>query len=260
MQGGLGLLRSPTPEANTFQTQAGLLFTAGLGLLVIAVAVLESVPLAALGGAALLLGIISLGFALASEDASDRLASYVYQAGWQNLARLVEESGTATAVYLPSLRTGRPGLALLLPAGAPFPREIAHYPNRVVLPATQGRPAALLVSTPGCAVPADGTVAGDHGAHDDAALFEARLRHLLVERLHSAADVEVLVRPNGATVAIRGAAVFPGVDADFAAQTLGLPLASVVASVYAEWRGRPVRMGAQCGGGSDLTVDLEDAE
>ena len=221
----------------------------GLGLMVggglfalVAYLVIDYMPLAALGLAAVILGAISLGLGRTLPRVSVDAGQVLMQAGVDNVAALIEELGLRSrAVYLPTSITSGVARALIPARVNPASPAIQrHLERRFIVHFGPGpEDFGLLVATPGsAALP----LLGEPGTPSTAEL-EGALSTVLVGGL----DLVDAVRVPGGGNTLKVELVRPVLSTTPhpAYAVLGSPLASVVATVAAEVLGRPVSVASE---------------
>lgn len=219
--------------------------------------VAQSVPLVALGLAAMLLGVTSMLLARSLPGIPPQAAEVLLQTGLENTARLLEEIGLDTkAVYLPArLSGGRPRALIPLRGDPPRPSVSRPLVDRLIVDfGPQPEDVGILVATPGTAV-AD-LVEGSPGGR--AADLEAALAHAVVGVLDAAARVYV-GREDGAVKVTLSDVRFNPPDL-WIYRAVGTPLASVVATLVAEGLDRAVTINSEARDGNRMTVWLEAAD
>jgi len=243
-------------------TQVGLaLLIAGLGLVVVALFLLNSVPLTSLGSAAVILSLIAFGLERSTPRLSPRMSLLLMEAGQDNIAALVEEMGSHTkAFYLPSSMTkDRPRAFVAADAAPDFSslptgqagvkalsqrRLIVHY-------GSAGQNAGILVATPGSGIAA--LLEGRPGPTPGE--LEAALSKVLLGELDVARGV--VVQSNDTRLTVRLSSVSAETPALACHELLGSPLASIVASVAAEALDRPVVILQEERHGDSVTIVLD---
>ena len=250
-------------------TQVGLaLLIAGLGLVVVALFLLNSVPLTSLGSAAVILSLIAFGLERSTPRLSPRMSLLLMEAGQDNIAALVEEMGShSKAFYLPSSMTkDRPRAFIAadaapdfssLPTGPAYRtggqagmkalsqrRLIVHY-------GSDGHDTGILVATPGSGIASlleerPGPTPGE---------LEAALSKVLLGELDAARGV--IVQGDTPSLTVRLSGVSAEAPALACQELLGSPLASIVASVAAEALDRPVVIVREERHGDSVTIELD---
>ncbi len=226
-------------HANVYHLLAIVLLIAGAALAPTSYLLLKSIPLTALAGSMLILGVICLSLARSLPQVSPETGTMFLETGMENIAALVEELGLrAKAVYLPSSLAGdgRPQALLPLSASMDLSQLQQPLPRRLIVKFGPGaEDIGLLVSTPGSAAAA--RLEAKPEATAEGIVFS--LSSVLVGLLDLADGVSVLqmnekeieVEVSHPRLNLKSASVY---------QWLGTPLASIVASIAAEALSQPV--------------------
>ncbi len=230
------------------------LLLAGIPFALMAFFLLDSVPLTAVGLAMAILGAVSFALSQAVPAISPEVALVLLEAGWKNIASLVEELGIRTkAIYLPSLISGGSPQALIpLQANPTLHRISRDLPRRLIVKYGPGaEDVGILVSTPGSVAIRLGD--GKLGPH--AVEIQAALSAALVGALDVADSITVEAEEKSVQVRISR----PRLDSNggLVVETLGTYLASIVACFVAEALNRPVRIADEHEEGKEHVVGLE---
>ncbi len=231
------------------------LLVCGVAILAASLLLLRSAPGASTGIALLVLGAIMLVLGDSRPRVSPELAQLLLHAGYDNLARLLEELGLrSAAVYLPSsLCHGVPRALIPLSDKSFVPSSLAIGEDRLIARFSDAPDGVgLLVSTPGTQtlrlLPSGvGTSMDELGASVQM-LTAGTLDLVQSAELH---EVDGIV-----SVVYRGVSEDGGAPAMAVYQTLGSPLAAIAATLTAENRQRPVVIESETAGGDTLTVRL----
>ncbi len=215
----------PYTAAGFILVIGGALFAGAAWLIV------QSVPLAALGIAAIVVGVVALALSPTDRRASPEVSTAMLQVGLENLSALLEEMGLETrAVYLPSRLAGGRPLALVPLRANSDPPTVRHaLPARLLVSYGPGdQEVGLLVRTLGTAViPLLGAPPGGSPAE-----LESALRTILVGRLDVASGVQVHRNVNRVEILVTSPRL---AEPDlWISRSLGSALASIVATVVAE--------------------------
>ena len=224
-------------NANPYSRAGFSLLVAGGLILASAYLVFTLTWLAALGLAMLILSLILLALARSLPSLPPEFGRLLLEAGVDNIAAIVEELGIREkAIYLPSsLAGGRPQALIPLHLNSGSPPKINTLPRRFIVRYGAGpEDIGLLVTT-------TGTVALsmlDSRPGPSPPELEAALKSLLMGTLGVAGDIRVLNREDVLRIEI--SRPFVCIRDTWAHQSLGGPLASVVATVAAEGQDKPV--------------------
>lgn len=200
--------------------------------------VVESVPLVALGLAAILIGIVALALSRALPAIPPEASGVLLQTGLENLSALLEEIGLTTpALYLPSrLARGKPLALIPLSASGSDPSIQGPLPDRLIVSYGRRGELGLLVRTAGT------TVAQllDERPGPSTGELESAIGAALVGRLDLARGVHVYRDGERFVAEVDDPRL--GRQDLWATRSLGSPLASIVAALVAEGTDQPVAM------------------
>ncbi len=235
---GIRGLRGPYARLGVALVVGGAVFAAVAGALV------QAVPLVALGIAAILVGIVAVALASSLPPLSPEASALLLQTGLENLSALVEEIGLDTpAIYLPSRLAGGKLLALIpLHTNASRPRITRALPARLIVAyGPEPQDMGMLVRTAGTAV----MQLFNSRPGSSPAELEAAMTAVLVGRLDLADAVGVRLDGERVVITVDG----PRLDQRdlWVSRTLGSPLASIVATMVAEALDRPVQVRSEEG-------------
>jgi hypothetical protein len=225
------------------------LLLAGIPFALVAYFLLDSVQLTALGLAMAILGAVSFALGQALPAISPEVALVLLEAGWKNIASLVEELGIRTqAIYLPSLLSGGSPQAIIPLQVNPSLHGISrNLPRRLIVKYGPGaEDMGILVSTPGSVA----IRLGDGKLGPQAALSAA---------LVGALDVADSITVEAEEKSVRVRIARPRLDSNggLVVETLGTYLASIVACFVAEALNQPVRITDEHEEGKEHVVELE---
>jgi hypothetical protein len=205
--------------------------------------VLQSTPITALGLSTIILGAVSLALGRGQPKISPEASAILLQSGVENISAIVEELGLkAKAIYLPSsMTTGKPQAFIPLHSN-PHPPQLGNIvlPKRLIVKyGPQPEDMGLLVTTPGSAVAGMVTAKSDSTEAD----LEAALTLVLVGTISLADSVRVTKEDEVIRVEISN----PRLEYRkmWVYESLGSPLASIVASVVAEVLNKPVSVDSE---------------
>ena len=230
------------------------LLLAGIPFALVAYFLLDSVQLTALGLAMAILGAVSFALGQALPAISPEVALVLLEAGWKNIASLVEELGIRTqAIYLPSLLSGGSPQAIIPLQVNPSLHGISrNLPRRLIVKYGPGaEDMGILVSTPGSVA----IRLGDGNLGPQAIEMQAALSAALVGALDVADSITVEAEEKSVRVRIAR----PRLDSNggLVVETLGTYLASIVACFVAEALNQPVRITDEHEEGKEHVVELE---
>ncbi len=218
-----------------------LLLGSGLALAGVAFAptsylLLRSIPLTALGISLVILGIVCLALGRTLPRISE-VSMILLETGLENLSALLEEMGLRTkGIYLPSsLTRGRPQALIPLHSNPSLPQIGKALPRRLIVRfGSHPEELGLLVTTPGSATvemleAKPGPTSGE---------IDAALTSVLVGVLDIAEGIEIHLSDKKASVGVSR----PHLEyrKTWLYDSLGSPLASIVASVVAEALDKPI--------------------
>ena len=230
------------------------LLIVGLGLVVVALFFLNSVPLTSLGTAAVILSLIAFGLERSTPRLSPRMSLLLMEAGQDNIAALVEEIGSHTkAFYLPSSMTkDRPRAFIAVDSVPDFSSAKAFSQRRLIVHyGSASHDTGILVATPGSGIAA--LLEGRPGSTPEE--LEAALSKVLLGELDVARGV--IVQSDATRLIVRLSGVSAEAPALACHELLGSPLASIVASVAAEALDRPVVIVREERHGDSVTIELD---
>jgi len=220
--------------AKNSYTVLGLgLALAGFMLFSASYIILRSTPLAALGFSTIILGVTSL--ALGRSQLSSGDAVLLQESGSENIATLMEELGlTSKAVYLPSSLTGgKPQALIPLHTNPHPPKPQSLLPKRFIVKyGPNAEDLGLLITTPGS------TIASKSIPNPAPADLEATLSSFLTGTADIADAVKVSTTGEG--IIVEASNPRQKQKNTQAYESLGSPLASIVASIVAEALDKPI--------------------
>ena len=224
--------------SNSFTLLGACLALAGLSLSLVSYLLLRSTPLTALGLSTVILGGVSLALGRGQPKISPEASAILLQSGVENISAIVEELGLkAKAIYLPSSMTAGKPQAFIPLHSNPHPPQLGNivFPKRLIVKyGPQPEDVGLLVTTPGSAVASMVTAKSDSTEGD----LEAALTLVLVGTISLADGARVTMQDELIRVEISN----PHLEYRkmWVYESLGSPLASIVASVVTEVLNRPV--------------------
>ena len=231
----------------------GLLLT-GIALIPTSHLLLRSIPITALGISLVILGAICLALGRTRPRIPPEVSKLLMETGLENLGSLLEELGIKSkGVYLPSsLTTGKPRALIPLHNNPQFPKIAEPLPQRLIVSCgSNPEDVGILVTTIGSNI-IDMLEIKPGPDSDEIA---TALTTILVGTLDIADSIKVSLDDRTAMVSI----FHPRLEYknSWLEQTLGSPIASIVASVLTEALGKPVMVkGEQSKRGENL-IELE---
>jgi len=232
-----------------------LLLASGAGILAASLLLLRSAPGASTGIALLVLGAIVMVLGDSRPRVSPELAHLLLHAGYDNLARLLEELGLrSAAIYLPaSLCHGVPRALIPLSDAGIVPSSLAIGEDRLIARFSDAPDGVgLLVSTPGTQTL--GLLPSGVGASTDE--LAASLQLLTAGTLDLVRSAELHEADGHISVEYHGVSKDRETPAMAVQQTLGSPLAAIAATLTAESRQRPVVVESETEHEDSLSVRL----
>ncbi|MCW4018902.1 MAG: hypothetical protein NWF00_09540 [Candidatus Bathyarchaeota archaeon] len=224
--------------SNSFTLLGVCLALAGLFLSLISQFVLQSTPLTALGLSTIILGSVCLSLGRGQPKIPPEASAILLQSGVENISAIVEELGLKSkAIYLPSSMTAGKPKALVPLHSNPHPPKLGNIvlPERLIVKhGPEAEDIGLLVTTPGSAIEGLVTAKADSTESD----LEAAISLVLSSTINLADGVQVTVGEGQIKVEVSN----PRLEYRkmWVYQSLGSPLASIVASVVAEVLDKPV--------------------
>jgi hypothetical protein len=212
------------PTKTSFTSLSAYLILAGVSLSVISYFILRSTPFTALGLSTIILGGVSFALGRGQSKIPPEVSAVLLQSGIENISALVEEFGLKSkAIYLPSSLTTGKSQALISLNPNPQLLQLKNIvlPKRLIVKyGPNPEDVGLLLTTPGSAV--SGMVTAKPDASD------ADLETALLLVLSGTINLAEVSNPR---LENRKMWVY---------ESLGSPLASIVASVVAEVLDKPV--------------------
>lgn len=199
--------------------------------------VIASVPLAAVGLSAIIIGFTCIALANTRPPLSPEACQLMLQTGMENTAALVEELGLRNrAIYLPSkTRGGRPQALIPLAEDRQIQWVKENIPGRLIV--RYGRDAddmAIAVTTPG-SINIDMLETKPGPTADE---IQAAATYILVGVLDIARSVNVNLADRQVGIEVNGARL--GYEDIWYYRCLGSPIASILAAISSEALGKPV--------------------
>jgi len=224
----------PTFARNSYTILGLGLALAGFMLSSASYIILRSAPLTALGFSTIILGVTSL--ALERGQTPPGRSLLFQEPSSENIASLIEELGlTSKAVYLPSSLTGgKPQALISLHTNPHPPKPQSPLPKRFIVkygpnPEDMG----ILITTPGSTIASKST----SEPNPDPADLEATLSSALTGTIDLADTVRVSTSGEKIIVEVSNPRLKR--ESTQAYESLGSPLASIVASISAEALDKP---------------------
>jgi hypothetical protein len=226
------------PISNSFTLLGVCLSLSGLTLVAIAFIILQSTPITALGLSTIILGAVSLALGRSQPKISQEASELLLQSGIENISAIVEELGLKSkAIYLPSSMTSGKPQALIPIHSNPHPPKLGNIvlPKRLIVKhGSNPDDMGLLVTTPGSAVAGIVTTKSDATEED----LETALTLVLVSKISLADGAKAAMDEEKIRVEISN----PRLEYRkmWVYESIGSPIASIVASVVAEVLNKPV--------------------
>jgi hypothetical protein len=205
--------------------------------------VLRSTPLTALGLSTVILGGVSLALGRGQPKIPYQASEILLQSGVENISAIVEELGLKSkAIYLPSSMTAGKPQAFIPLRSNPQPPQLGNIvlPKRLIVKyGSQPKDVGLLVTTPGSAVAGMVTAKSDSTEGD----LEDALTLVLAGTISLADGARVTMEDEVIRVEISN----PRLEYRkmWVYESLGSPIASIVASVVAEVLDKPVAVNSE---------------
>jgi hypothetical protein len=223
---------------NSYMMLGTGLSLAGTAITLVSALVLRSTPLTALGISALIVAAVSLALGRGQPKIPPEASAILLQSGVENISAIIEEIGLkAKAIYLPSSMTAGKPQALIPLQSNPHPPTLGNItlPKRLIVKhGSNPEDIGLLVTTPGSAVGGLVTAKTDSTEGD----LEAALSLVIVSTLGLADGARVTMNSEGIKVEVSN----PRLEQRkmWVYESIGSPLASIVASVMAEVLDKPL--------------------
>ena len=201
--------------------------------------VIASVPLAAVGLSAIIIGFTCIALANTRPYLSPEACQLMLRTGMENTAALIEELGLRNrAIYLPSkTRGGRPQALIPLAEDRQVQWVKENIPGRLIV--RYGRDAddmAIAVTTPG-SINIDMLETKPGPTADE---IQAAATYILVGVLDIARSVNVNLADRQVGIEVNGARL--GYEDIWYYRCLGSPIASILAAISSEALGKPIRI------------------
>jgi len=226
------------PISNSFTLLGVCLSLSGLTLVAIAFIILQSTPITALGLSTIILGAVSLAMGRSQPKISPEASELLLQSGIENISAIVEELGLKSkAIYLPSSMTsGKPQALIPIHSNPHLPKlgNIVLPKRLIVKHGSHPEDMGILVTTPGSAVAGIVITKSDATEED----MEAAITLVLVSTISLADGAKAAMDEEKIRVEISN----PRLEYRkmWVYESLGSPIASIVASVVAEVLNKPV--------------------
>ena len=243
------------PISNSYTLLGVYLSLSGLTLVAIAFIILQSTPITALGLSTIILGAVSLALGRGQPKISPEASEILLQSGIENISAIVEELGLKSkAIYLPSSMTSGKPQALIPINSNPHPPTLGNIvlPKRLIVKhGSNPEDMGLLVTTPGSAVAGIVTTKSDASEGD----LEAALTLVLVSTIGLADGAKAAMDEEKIRVEISN----PRLEYKkmWVYESLGSPIASIVASVVAEVLDKPVTVDNEQYSRGKCVIDLK---
>jgi len=201
--------------------------------------VIASVPLAAVGLSAIIIGFTCIALANTRPPISPEACQLMLRTGMENTAALIEELGLRNrAIYLPSkTRGGRPQALIPLAEDRQIQWVKENIPGRLIV--RYGRNAddmAIAVTTPG-SINIDMLETKPGPTTDE---IQAAATYILVGVLDIASSVNVNLADSQVGIEVNGARL--RYEDIWYYRCLGSPIASILAAISSEALGKPTRI------------------
>lgn len=202
--------------------------------------VLQSTPLTALGISTVIIGAVSFAITRGQTKISPEISAILLQSGVENISALVEELGLKSkAVYLPTSVTGDKPKALV-PLEANIELNNKVLPKRLIVKyGSKPDAMGLLVVTPGSAVVGMVEAKADYSAGD----LESAISTVLSGTINLADGARVTTDENSVRVEVSNSRLEN--KNMWIYESLGTPIASIVASIVAEVSNKPVQISSE---------------
>ena len=224
------------------------------GALVSALAyfVLLSTPLTAFGLSTVIVGAVSFAIARGQPKISAEASAILLQSGIENISSLVEELGLKSkAVYLPSSMTGdKPKALIPLDSNVEFGGKV--LPKRFIVKyGSKPQDVGLLVFTPGSSVGGMVEVKPEGSAGD----LENAISQVLLNTVNLADGVKVTMDSEKILVEVTN----PWLEGSkmWIYESLGTPIASLVASMTAQVLDKPVVIQSETASRGKCLIELK---
>ena len=200
--------------------------------------VLSSIPFTALGISTLVLASISFAIGTGQPKIPLEASALLLESGTENISALVEELGLKSkAIYLPSSMTSGNSQALIPLHSNPHPPQLGKtvFPKRLIVKhGVNPEDMGLLITTPGSTI--SGTVTAKPDATE--ADLEATVTTILSSTLNLADSAKITISNDSILVEVSN----PRLENRkmWIYESLGTPLASIVASVIAQITDNPI--------------------
>ncbi len=221
-------------------------------LTALAYLVLRSVPLTSLGISTILIGAVTFAIAIGQPKISPEASAILLQSGVENISAIIEELGLKSkAVYLPTSLSGNKPKALIpLESNIEFDNKI--LPKRLIVKyGSKPEAVGLLVITPGSAVVGLVEAKPDCSAGD----LESAISLVLSGTINLADGARVTLDAEKVLVEV----INPRLEGNkmWVYESLGTPIASIVASIVAEVLDKPVSISSERSSRGKCLVDLK---
>jgi hypothetical protein len=237
---------------NSYSALATSLTLTGLALIALAYLVLGSIPLTSLGISTVLTGAVAFAIARGQPKIPPEASAILLQSGVENVSAIIEELGLKSkAVYLPSSISGDKPKALI-PLDSELEFNSKVLPKRLIVkygskPGSMG----LLVITPGSAVGGMVEAKPDASAGD----LESAISHVLSGTVNLADGARVSLNGDKILVEVTNPRLENGKM--WVYESLGTPIASIVASVVSEVLDKPVSIDKEHSSRGKCLVELK---
>ena len=224
------------PHNSPFTMLGIALATIGAGLFFTSYFVLDFVPITALGLSTIIIAVVSFALGIGHPKIPPEISSMLLESGMENTASLIEELGLSSkAIYLPPAFADGKHKALLPISAKELPIMSQQLPDRLIVrfglePDSMG----ILISTLGS------TVLARYGPDLEGAELEGALSSILKGSLDLSDGVRVAESGDKISVEI----INPRIEFRMmhVFESIGSPLASIVASAASQSVNAPVRI------------------
>jgi len=227
----------------------------GITLTALAYIILHSTPLSALGISTVIIAAVTYAIAKGQPKIPPQASDILLQTSIENISALVEEIGLKSkAIYLPASITGDKPKALI-PLSQEVKLDKKILPKRLIVKyGTNPEDLGLLVITPGSAVGEMVEAKQDCSAGD----IETAVTQVLAGNTGLADGAKASMNNNRLLIEIAG----PHLEnrSMWIYESIGTPIASIVASIVAQILDKPVTISRETFAKGKNTVDLQVLE
>jgi hypothetical protein len=224
----------------------------GVFLAALAYFVLNSIPLTALGLSTVIISAVSFSIARGQPKISAEASAILLQSGVENISAVVEELGLKSkAIYLPSSMTGDKPKALI-PLDSSIELGSKVLPKRLIVKyGSKPQDIGVLIITPGSAVGDLVEAKSDASAAD----LESAISLVLLNTVNLADGVKATMKSEKILVEVNN----PRLEDSkmWIYESLGTPIASLVASVTAQVLDKPVVIQSETASKGKCLIELK---